>query len=346
MISIFKGILGISSIASFMIIVVSMVRHKVSRRLHSKVMIWLWIMILARLCIPITFTSPIYISNKISNPISTYSMEESITPVHKSPSNVGLKLAKETVKPSSQTKKDTSLSTSISNITERLNKEDNKKSYNGDYIWMLMAIIWVLGLVFILTRTLIATVKFRQKLRLCENVEDKEVLNIVKGHLKDSGIHKDVTIINCPYIGSPSVFGYIKPSILLPDRFTSSINRDRLNSILLHEVFHIKRHDILLSYIWLVAKAIHWFNPLVWMAYRQFKDDVEICCDQMVASRIGEDERLEYSASLIDAARFYKGNIDGAPSISTSFYNNTSKLKERIMRLVKPQKRSNSYWYQ
>ncbi len=71
-----------------------------------------------------------------------------------------------------------------------------------------------------------------------------------------------------------------------------------------------------------------------------FQDDVELCCDQMVANCLSEDERLIYSQSLIETARFSIYNGNPIPSIATSLYKNKSKLKERIIRLINPQKKS------
>jgi len=99
-------------------------------------------------------------------------------------------------------------------------------------------------------------------------------------------------------VQSPVVFGYIKPSILFPTRFLRNMDKNRVKNVLLHEMCHIKRHDILVNYIWMLAKAIHWFNPLVWIAYKMYQDDVELCCDQMVVNHLNEhlseNERLEY----------------------------------------------------
>src|SRR5699024_3864065 len=97
-----------------------------------------------------------------------------------------------------------------------------------------------------------------------------------------------------------------------------------------HEICHIERHDILLNYIWLIAKAVHWFNPFVWMAYSLYQDDVELSRDQMVVDRISNSERLEYSASLIEAAKLFKKDMNKSPSIATYFCTGTSKLKERV----------------
>ena len=340
MIALLKGVLRISAMASVMILIVIAMRRGMSKRLNPKVMVFLWLMVLIRLCLPITFQSPIHISELIPEPSIVQEAEKYLPSTSKLSGNIVLQTPRNARKPSTPLEENSKTPPASLGVTKESNVERAKGVTNPISIWSLMTALWIAGIVAILTMAIREAILFKRKLLLCRPIEDMEILQMVEEHLKDYDIDRQVSVLKCNYVQSPGVFGYIKPQILLPDRFTGDMDKGKLNSILLHEICHIERHDLLINYIWLVAKAVHWFNPLVWIAYRLYQDDIELCRDQMVASRVSEDERLEYSASLIEAARFSNQNRDRAPSIATSFYKNTSKLKERVIRLVKPQKKS------
>ena len=106
-------------------------------------------------------------------------------------------------------------------------------------------------------------------------------------------IHRHVLI--CDYIDSPFVTGIMSPDIYLP----SSLNEKESEYILLHENCHIQRRDPLWKSIAFAALAVHWFNPLVWLAFELFRKDMEMSCDEMVIEKAGSGIRAEYSETLL-----------------------------------------------
>lgn len=94
---------------------------------------------------------------------------------------------------------------------------------------------------------------------------------------------------------SPFVMGILRPRIYLP----GNLDPKEQEYIILHEKFHIRRLDHVVKPIAFAALCIHWFNPLVWIAFVLFCKDMEMSCDEAVIKRMGENIRADYTASLL-----------------------------------------------
>jgi len=99
-------------------------------------------------------------------------------------------------------------------------------------------------------------------------------------------------------IVSPFVMGLIRPQIYLP----SSLEERERDYIILHEQHHIRRLDHIVKALAFAALCIHWFNPLVWLAFVLAGKDMEMSCDEAVIRKLGDSVRADYSASLLGLA--------------------------------------------
>ena len=109
-------------------------------------------------------------------------------------------------------------------------------------------------------------------------------------------------------IGSPCVIGFGMPNIYLPN----GLSEKEQEYIILHEQHHIKRLDHIVKGIAFIALTIHWFNPLVWVAFILACKDMEMSCDEAVIRKVGTDVRADYSASLLTLATGHR-IIAGTP---------------------------------
>ena len=96
-------------------------------------------------------------------------------------------------------------------------------------------------------------------------------------------------------VPTPFVLGLLRPRIYLP----SALPKQERDYILLHERTHIRRCDHILRALAWLAVAVHWFNPLVWLAFRLAGKDMEMSCDEAVLRNMDRDVRADYSASLL-----------------------------------------------
>lgn len=96
-------------------------------------------------------------------------------------------------------------------------------------------------------------------------------------------------------IDTPFVCGFIKPSIYLP----VGMNEADRRYVLLHEQAHIRRFDYLTKPLAYLTLCVHWFNPILWLAYRLFCRDVETSCDQSVTHAFDREDTAGYAAALL-----------------------------------------------
>ena len=100
-------------------------------------------------------------------------------------------------------------------------------------------------------------------------------------------------------ISIPFVFGLFVPRIYLPD----VLEKTEKEYILLHEKTHIKHGDWIIKIIGMTAVAVHWFNPLVWIAYMLFERDIEMCCDESVVAGLSDELKQAYTMSIVSYAQ-------------------------------------------
>ncbi len=99
-------------------------------------------------------------------------------------------------------------------------------------------------------------------------------------------------------IASAFVLGLLRPRIYLP----SALEKKEQSYILLHEQHHIRRLDHFFKALGFLALCVHWFNPLVWLAFVLAGKDMEMSCDEAVIRKLGEGVRGDYAASLLSLA--------------------------------------------
>lgn len=99
-------------------------------------------------------------------------------------------------------------------------------------------------------------------------------------------------------ISSPFVMGLLAPRIYLP----LGVSDREKRYILLHERHHIRRLDFIWKLLAFAALALHWFNPLVWLAFSLAGKDMEMSCDEAVLRQLGDCVRADYAASLLALA--------------------------------------------
>ncbi len=129
---------------------------------------------------------------------------------------------------------------------------------------------------------------------------------------------KDHDIFIAEDIDTPFTLGFLSPKIYLP----TGLSEKEQGYIVAHELHHIKRLDHLIRFAAFLALSLHWFNPLVWLAFLLAGKDMEMSCDEAVMKQFSEDIRQEYSASLLNLSTgrkhismaplsFGEGNVKG-----------------------------------
>jgi beta-lactamase regulating signal transducer with metallopeptidase domain len=103
-------------------------------------------------------------------------------------------------------------------------------------------------------------------------------------------------------VNSPAIFGMIKPVLLLPTDFFGKTSKKDTENILLHELAHIKRRDLLIKELETFLTIIYWFNPLFWGVKKQLQHLRELCCDSTVVYVLQRKVK-GYRSTLLQTAR-------------------------------------------
>ena len=135
-------------------------------------------------------------------------------------------------------------------------------------------------------------------------------------------------------IPSPAVFGVFRPVLVLPEAAIGRLSRKRAEHILLHELAHIKRRDLLVNAFYTLLQIAYWFNPLLWLLRRRLQHLRELCCDATVA-RILRDKTPEYRETILETARRLLVK-PGEPGIGLlGLFESSSSLRVRLKWLEK-----------
>ena len=147
-----------------------------------------------------------------------------------------------------------------------------------DVFTFVMAWVWAAGTAALLIYALVSALRLRRKLAaavlLRENIYESE------------------------FVDSPFVFGVVRPKIYLP----MHMDEGTAAHVIAHERAHLARRDHWWKVLGCLVLALHWFNPLVWLAYILFCRDIELACDEKVVRTMGAEKRADYSQALLSCA--------------------------------------------
>lgn len=142
----------------------------------------------------------------------------------------------------------------------------------------ILSIIWLLGVMAFIIYAIVSSSRLKRRLQSADHLYGR----VYESHL----------------VPGPFVYGLIHPRIYLPTEMRS----DERAYILAHEKSHIHRFDHLTKPLYFLALAIHWFNPLVWVAYRLMDRDMEMACDERVIRQMGIGSQNRYGRLLLSFA--------------------------------------------
>jgi len=131
---------------------------------------------------------------------------------------------------------------------------------------------------------------------------------------------------------TPMLFGVFRPAIILPLR---DYTRAEMQAILSHELTHLRRKDVLVKWLALIATALHFFNPIVWLARQEIDRACELSCDEAVTGSMDGHSLRHYGNTLILVA----ANPKTPRAIASATMSEDKKnLKERLSAIMKRRK--------
>lgn len=261
----FMQILGMSLRGSLVILAVMLVRLllKKAPKIYSYL---LWSVVLFRLLCPVSIPAPISVVPEIPA-VSVFYAPTEATNVYLDITNAG-----EVVYGESNPEQNPVQPGNPISVTQK------NTSSSWEIALLIVRYIWLTGVVVMGLHSLLMYLRLRLQLRSATHLQ---------GNIYLSG-----------KIPSPFVLGLLRPRIYLP----TFIAEHERSYILAHEQHHIRRMDHVFKLLGYIALMLHWFNPLVWLAYILFCKDMEMSCDEAVIRKLGTDIRADYAASLLKLA--------------------------------------------
>lgn len=202
----------------------------------------------------------------------------------------------------------------------------------GLFTKYLLLTVWLSGAAVTAARFLIPHFQWMKRYRASLPV------TAVVSQQKPSLRYRKIEIRQSELIYCPLTYGIIRPVILLPVK-QSWENEKELSLILTHEWIHIKRLDLAVKYAACAAVCIYWFNPLVWIMFRLLDRDLELSCDESVIRSTGSRAKKEYALLLIRQAEKQNAAIPAGACFSRR-----SELEERIESIMKTKHCSSKVW--
>jgi len=135
-----------------------------------------------------------------------------------------------------------------------------------------------------------------------------------------------------PLAATPMLLGIFRPVIILPDK---AYTAEQLQAIFSHELTHLRRKDIFVKWLMLIASALHWFNPLIWLIRREIDRACELSCDEAVIRNLDIDGKRNYGNTLIAVSANSKAPRAIA---SATMCEEKKNLKERLGAIMKSKK--------
>ena len=142
----------------------------------------------------------------------------------------------------------------------------------------IYSVLWLAGMAALLVHALVSAGKLKRKLATAILLRDN--------------------IYESEFVDSPFVFGVVKPNIYLP----MHMDEGTAAHVIAHERAHLARRDHWWKVLGYLVLALHWFNPLVWVAYLLFCRDIELACDEKVVRGLDGAARADYSQALLSCA--------------------------------------------
>lgn len=169
---------------------------------------------------------------------------------------------------------------------------------DGINVKQMLPYIWLLGVILMLAWLFFANDRFTRKLKKNGSPAPSVMIELLTKSKQAAGVKGNIEILIQNIVKTPSLIGVFRPKILLTSDILSLSDRE-ISYILLHELTHYRRKDLLVNYLLLTLQIIHWFNPIIWYCFLKIRQDMEVAADESVLTLLNPSEYKEYGKALL-----------------------------------------------
>ena len=311
----FLSVLSTSLATSLIIILLMILSPFINRRYAAKWKYWVWIILALRLIVPFHLTDVQNMIDNLSQRLTAEALYSERDAVQTPQNNV-------TVRPNQRI-----LLELPSGMTEPLAQTD--RAANRVTKLIILECIWIAGSMIFLGIHLGTYMMYkRQVLHGGILRKDKAIAELLHSLSDELQLKKRISIIEYSKAASPMMLGFVRPVLILP---AEEYSDEELFFILKHELIHYKRHDVWCKLLFVLANAIHWFNPFIWLMQREAVVDMELSCDERVMLDAGYTTRKAYTETLFST--LHKKCTSKTP-LSTQFYGGKRVMEKRFRNIL------------
>ncbi|MCK4998301.1 MAG: M56 family metallopeptidase, partial [Anaerohalosphaera sp.] len=312
---------------SILILLIVAVRIVLRNKLAARWQYWLWLIVLVRMFMPALPQSSISLFNLLpdTTPVAQ-TQPETITspPVTPAPTNTDVTLAPADPQPNPA---------EVAPIAPAHQLAiQSKPPLNINYTAILLT-CWSIGAALLAAHIMLTNFKFWRKVKSLRQLTDNKILDTLEDCKAKMGIETVIGVVVTDAIKSPALFGFLRPRLLLPSDLVDKLTPAQLRHIFFHELAHLKRCDIYISWLTALMQIVHWFNPFVWFAFYQMRADREMACDSLALSMMGNDTPSDYGRTIVSLLENY-ANREYVPAMA-GILESKSNLKQRISMIAR-----------
>lgn len=192
---------------------------------------------------------------------------------------------------------------------------------------MILEWIWVAGMICLLFYFMYTYAREYQAFKRCVPVQNE----IAKRLIRKRNYIRNIRLYEGEAFKTPVTYGVLFPKIVLPKGLDTASRMD-LRNMIVHELEHIRKFDVLKRYLLAAFLCLHWFNPLAWIMYRLYQEDQEIACDERVLRRMKKEKGKHYIYTMI------KMSVDEKRHFAATGFGGKSVGKRRILAALNPKR--------
>jgi len=189
-------------------------------------------------------------------------------------------------------------------------------------VWQALGWVWLAGAAAMAAAFVVSNVSFACRLR--------------RARTPLEGVDCSLPVYIVQNLPSPCLFGLVRPAVYVP--FETAADTDMLRHILAHEYTHYRHGDHVWNVLRSIALAVHWWNPLVWLAVVFSRRDCELACDEGALRRLGDGERIAYGRTLL-ALLTERPRAPDLLTCATTMTGGQKSVFERVTRIAHAPKR-------
>jgi len=219
-------------------------------------------------------------------------------------------------------------------------EEDAKESFVG--LARMVPLLWLLGSAALAIYVGAGNFHLWWLVTRERPLTDQKILDLLEDCKAEMGVRNILGIVTTDKVRSAALFGFVRPRLLLPTGMVEALNIEELRYVFLHELGHLRRRDIYVAWLMSLLQVLHWFNPLVWLAFYRMQSDRELACDALVLTHTRRGESKDYGRTIVNLLERFS-RPQRLPSMA-GILETKSQLKRRIKMIAKFKKTSRTRW--